>query len=160
MDRVRFGRALGFGARQAGKALWKAGEAAVASPPTVPARNQATQPAVQKTIQTGRAAGQKVRAGVGQVRSTSAGVKRGGKRFGEAIWGPFVKASSVLWLEVTGVFFGLFALTAAGGVWKLRHAYATPGTPREHFWFSIGMMLLFGWFTVSSFLRASRRNRR
>ena len=50
--------------------------------------------------------------GVVEARATTAGVKRGGKRFGEAVWGPAARLSGVLWLELTGVFFGLFMLTS------------------------------------------------
>lgn len=143
MDTVRFGRALGAGAREAAKALGKAADAAVAPNPVVT-----------------RKVGQRVaHAGAG-VRQAGVGVKRGGKRFGEAVWGPFVKLSGVLWLEVTGVFFGVFALTAAVDVWKRRAEFGVGGAARQHVWFAVAMMLVFGWFTVSSFTRAHRRGRR
>ena len=138
MDRVRFGRALGTGAREAGKALWKAADAAVAPNPA------------------GKAVGVKV----AQARAAGAGVKRGGKKFGEAVWGPFVKASGVVWLEVTGVFFGLFCFTAGVEVWKKRADFWGAGEARTHVWFAVGMLVVFGWFTGSSFLRARRRGRR
>src|SRR5579863_7670330 len=105
MDRVRFGRALGTGARDAAKALMKAADAAAApnpegQRPASPVVTKAVAPVVRQ---------------VERAKATTAGVKRGGKRFGEAVWGPFAKASSVLWLEVTGVLFGMFA--AVAGVW-------------------------------------------
>jgi hypothetical protein len=150
MDRVRFGKALGVGTREAGKALWKAADAAIAPDPG----------AARAANDRGRVAGEKVRESVVQARSTTAGVKRGGKRFGEAVWGPVAKASGVLWLEVTGVFFGLFALTAAIEVWKRHGDFRTPGDGRQHAWFALAMLVVFGWFTVSSFLRASKRSRR
>ena len=137
MDRERFGRALGAGAREAGKALWKAADAAVAPSPA------------------GKAVGVKV----AQARAAGAGVKRGGKKFGEAVWGPFVKASGVVWLEVTGVFFGLFALTAGVEVWKRHGDFWGTREAKEHVWFAVGMLVVFGWFTGSSFLRARRRGR-
>ena len=64
--------------------------------------------------------GQQAARTTSQVRQTGKGLKQGTKRFGEAVWGPFVKLSGVLWLELTGVFFGIFAVFAAGGVWKMR----------------------------------------
>jgi hypothetical protein len=147
MDRVRFGKALGVGTREAGKALWKAADAALAPNPS--AANDR-----------GRIAGAKLREGVVQARTTTAGVKRGGKRFGEAVWGPVAKASGVLWLEVTGVFFGIFALTAGIELWKRHGDFRTPGDGRQHAWFALAMLVVFGWFTVSSFVRASRRGKR
>ena len=97
-----------------------------------------------------------------QARQTKEVLARGGKRFGEAAWGPFVKLSGVLWLEFTGVFFGIFALFAATGAWKLRgdlHQTATNHEAHVHFLLSAGMALVFGYFFVSSFVKASRRSR-
>jgi hypothetical protein len=98
-----------------------------------------------------------------QVREVKAGVARGSKRFGEAIWGPFVHLSGVLWLEVMGVFFGLFVLTASMNVWKLRgnlHDIGVNHTEHQHLLFSVVMLVVFGYFCVSSFVRAGRKSRR
>ena len=98
-----------------------------------------------------------------QVKKTGAGIKQGGKRFGEAVWGPFVRLSGVLWLEFTGVFFGVFALSAGIGAWKLRgavHGAAANGDSHMRFLLTVGMALLFGYFCVSSFIKAARRERR
>jgi len=97
---------------------------------------------------------------VQSVKATSAGVKRGGKRFGEAVWGPFAKASSVLWLEVTGVLFGMFAAVAGVWAWTHRGDLAATGNPAHQEWLRIGMLALFGYLTVSSYVRAARRSRR
>ena len=153
MDRVRFGRALGGGAREAAKALVKAAEAAsspnpAAAGPPAPGRN------VAGTV--GRVAGR----GVEQARVSAAGVKHGGRRFGEAVWGPLVKQSGVLWLEFTGVFFGLFAVTAGLAVWKSRWDLLGTGAGQQRAWFAVAMLLVFGYFTVSSFVRARRRGRK
>ena len=75
------------------------------------------------------------------------------------MWGPLVKQSGVLWLEFTGVFFGLFALTAGIGVWKNRGDLLGSGVGRERVWFAVGMCVVFGYFTVSSFMRARRRSK-
>lgn len=146
MDRVRFGRALGGGAREAAKALIKAADAAAAPSPVGKKAGEVV----------GRAA---VR-GAEQAKASTAGIKHGGKRFGEAVWAPFVKQSGVLWLEFTGVFFGLFALTAGVGVWKNRGDLLGNGAARERVWFAVGMCLVFTYFTASSFVRARRRGRR
>ena len=137
MDRERFGRALGFGAREAGKALLKAADAATTPSPPRP-RPTRSQPTV--------------------INPTN--LKRGTKRFGEAMWGPVARASGVLWFELTGVFFSLFALTS--GLWLARNYrdFAHPGPPRQHILFALAMLLLFGWFTASSFLQAAKRSRR
>ena len=41
---------------------------------------------------------------------TTEGLTRGTKQLGESVWRPFVRLSGVLWLEFTGVFFGIFAV--------------------------------------------------
>src|SRR5580704_10098915 len=108
MDSVRFGRALGIGARAAAKTLVTAVDAATAPNPSVPAKTPAGAGAPStegKAADTGARMGQQAARTASQVRQTSEGLKRGSKRFGEAVWGPFVKLSGVLWLELTGVFF-------------------------------------------------------
>jgi hypothetical protein len=96
------------------------------------------------------------------VQQASAGVARGGKRFGTSVWRPFVKASGVLWLEMTGSFFALFALFAAQSTWMHRadlHQTALNHTAHQHFLVSCGVTLAFTYFSVSSFLKARRRSR-
>ena len=93
------------------------------------------------------------------VQQTSAGVKRGSKRFGQAVWTPLVKVSGVLWLEVTGCFFALFAVFAAVELWRRRGDLHAAGAPRQHLAFAAAMFLVFGYFTVSSFVKAHRRSR-
>ena len=96
------------------------------------------------------------------MRQTGQGLKEGGKRFGEAVWGPFVKLSGALWLELTGVFFGVFAVFAGSGAWKMRAALFETATNHDahvRFLVSVAMTALFGYFCVSSFVRANRRSR-
>jgi hypothetical protein len=76
------------------------------------------------------------------------------------MWGPFVKLSGVLWLELTGVFFGIFALTAAGAAWKERGGMHGTAANHEHFFWAVVMAAVFAYFCVSSFMNASRRSRR
>ena len=178
MDRVRFGRALGAGAREAARALMKAADAAAAPNPNAAAHTSSAvrpvpasipgpvprpvPPEVQSPARQGgagaRAAQQVVRARR-SAATTTAGVREGSSRFGRAVWRPFVKLSGVLWLEMTGVFFGLFAVTAAVGVWKSRGELHGEGTAEHRIWFAAGMLVLFGYFSISSFLRARRRGR-
>ncbi len=73
--------------------------------------------------------------------------------------GPLRAASRALWLEVTGSFFALFAITFGGGAWRLRASItaAAPGANRHNFYIFLIMAMLFGYFSVSSFLRANKR---
>jgi hypothetical protein len=179
MDSVRFGRVLGIGTRLAAKTVVAAVDAAASPNPSaktseVEGKSLPGAPAQQRIVATAAPmpqVGTQVRTQVGaqvqqaqaQVKKTGAGIKQGGKRFGEAVWGPFVRLSGVLWLEFTGVFFGVFALSAGIGAWKLRgavHGAAANGDSHMRFLLTLGMALVFAYFCVSSFIRAARRERR
>ena len=116
MDSVRFGRALGVGARAGGEDGGGGGGCGDGSESFGEGEVTGAGTAWQGCFG-GRLAGwaDRLRASTAQVRQTGQGLKEGGKRFGEAVWGPFAKLSGVLWLELTGVFFGIFALFAGRG---------------------------------------------
>jgi hypothetical protein len=165
MDSVRFGRALGIGARAAAKTLVTAVDAATAPNPAAKGNNAASTPqtAASKAESSGARLGQQAARTTAQVRQTSEGLKRGSKRFGEAVWGPFVKASGQLWLELTGVFFGIFAVSAGIYVWRLRgelHETAANHDAHVHLLVAVAMAAVFGYFCVSSFANANRRGKR
>jgi hypothetical protein len=166
MDSVRFGRALGMGARAAAKTLVTAVDAATSPSPSAGVKANTAHngaPSESRAAASGVRLGEQAARTAAQARQTKEGLARGGKRFGEAVWGPFVKLSGVLWLEFTGVFFGIFALFAATGAWKLRgdlHETMANHDAHMHFLLSAGMAVVFGYFFVSSFVRASRRSRR
>ena len=157
MDRVRFGRALGTGTREAARALLKAADAATAPNPNPPQPRPVQPRPVQPSPVQPRPA-QQVAQQIHQARVTTTNIKRGGKRFGEALWGPFAKLSGVVMLEVTGVLFSLFALTAALDIWKHHADFHTAAPGRQHLLFATVMFVVFGYFTASSFVRASRRS--
>lgn len=164
MDSVRFGRALGVGARAAAKTLVTAVDAATAPNPSAAAKPRTEQKttATAKAASAGTRLGQQTRRTTAQAIETGQGLKRGGKRFGQAVWAPFVKLSGVLWLEMTGVFFGIFALFAIGGAWKMRaamHETALNHLAHERFEWAVVMAGVFGYFCVTSFVKARRRGR-
>jgi hypothetical protein len=172
MDSVRFGRALGIGARAAAKTLVTAVDAATSPNPSAEVKGKQAAGAVPSaeagpTAASVRAAatarlGEKAARTTAQVRQTGRGLKEGGKRFGEAMWGPLAKASDALWLELTGVFFGIFAVFAATGSWKMRAALReTAANHGAHgrLLISVAMAALFGYFCISSFVKANRRSR-
>ncbi len=171
MDSVRFGRVLGIGTRLAAKTVVAAVDAATAPNPSAKATTSETASnqrgnstsTESKVESTGARLGQKAAQTTAQVVQTGQGLKRGSKRFGEAVWGPFVKLSGQLWLELTGVFFGIFAVFAASTAWKMRgdlHETATNHDPHMHLLLTAGMAVVFGYFCVSSFVKSSRRGKR
>jgi len=188
MDSVRFGRALGMGARSAAKALAGAVDAATAPNPAQRRKESQTsapspRPPVKPVVSTAaparpaaapvrpaasgpiasaaRSAAKGAASAAIHVEATRKGIARGGKRFGESVWGPFARLSNVLWLEITGSFFGIFALFAASAVWShradLNPANHPPRDARLHLLVFLAMALVFTYFSVSSFVRAYRR---
>lgn len=148
-----FGRKLGIGVRVASQILRDRASAASAAgagarvatgPFSPPDPGRAPSPVAGKMP----GAAQKTR-----------NIGRASKRFGEAIWGPFARISGVLWLEVTGLFFGIFALFFAQNVYRLRHQFTTGG---EHgkLWIYASLTAIFAYFTFTSFYRARRKAKR
>lgn len=179
MNSVRIGRTLGIGARIAGKALSKALEPAAA-----PNASGSAGPSARGTGADGtgggggaaRAAGggalngqdakahamarpndhTNVRARAPEYRAKGKAIAHGTKRFGEAVWGPFAHAGRTLWLEVVGVFFGVFALFFGQQTWVRRAQYAH-GPEHQHFLAFAIVFVMFVYLSASSFVRSARR---
>jgi hypothetical protein len=94
-----------------------------------------------------------------KIDSRVAGAKRGAKAFGKAFLGPFTHAGGILWLEITGLFFALFALFFVQSVYRVRGAWRQ-GPEHAHLLLYIALAVGFAWFSFSSFLRAYRKSRR
>jgi hypothetical protein len=153
MKPEEIGRRFGIGVRVVGRiakermddapAKASAGKSSTAkgnnSPAAAPAWSAQT--ATNARIQTGRAAGKTARAAGRGV----AGFLR-----------PFGRIGGILWLEVTGFFFGLFAAFFATTLWRSRTDYAQ-GPHHQQFLIAAVLTLVFGYLSVSSFLRARRR---
>jgi Na+-transporting NADH:ubiquinone oxidoreductase subunit NqrB len=76
------------------------------------------------------------------------------------ITAPLRRASRALWHELTGSFFALFAFSFSLGVWHSRaNALSSLPADRHRFYGVCALALLFGYFAVSSFVRARRVNR-
>jgi len=163
MDRVRLGRALGYGARHATKTLISAVDAATAPNPSAgtATSQRAAQPNPANTPPQPSPIAQ-----VAEAYRTVAEVKKNARThargLGQSVLTPVKRFSSVLWLEVTGTFFALFALVLGQGVWRLRNSFkASPLSPEAHkAYFYLALFLVFAYFSVSSFVRANRRQRR
>ncbi|MES2393839.1 MAG: hypothetical protein V4555_19540 [Acidobacteriota bacterium] len=164
MDKVRFGRALGYGARHAAKSLAQAVDAA-----TTPAPAGAGRPAGTATVVGGGSAGGSGNSAVRQdaaarVAAAARGVaqaKAGSQELKRSVMAPVKAFTSVVWLQVTGTFFTLMALSLGSGLWKLRDALKQPMESREaqEFYVCAAMFLLFAYFAVSNFARAKKRER-
>ncbi len=150
MDRVRFGRALGYGARHAAKTLLQAADAATAETPARAAAREPVAPVdrvAEKVVQTQR---------------TVAATKQHAGRLGRSVWTPVARFSSVVWLQVTGLFFALIAMFLAQGAWKERAAWHLPlgSHGATKFYVLAVAFAAFAYFSVSNFVRAYLRERR
>ena len=85
--------------------------------------------------------------------------KRGVKAFGQGLLGPFTHAGKLLWLEITGLFFALFALYFAQNVYRVRTSWRQ-GPEHSHLLLYCALAAAFAWFSFSSFARAYRRSKR
>jgi len=145
MDRVKFGRALGYGARHAAKTLAQAAEAASTPNPT--ASKPLSRPVERRT-----SAGPR---GIPDVQT----IRAAGKQAKSSLVTPIVRFSSVVWLQVTGVFFALVAFTMGMAAWKARagwHSAANSHGSIKLFAY-LAVCALFTYFSISSFVRSARR---
>lgn len=180
MDPVRFGRVLGAGARVAAKTVIQAADAAAAPNPSNTNSGARTGSTGAAAIggQGSPVAGERASSGVAEVlpgasasrRSAPAqgtpapgGIREGMRRFRREVWKPTARLSGVLGLEFAGVFFAVFAVFALVAALRLRTAWratASNGPEHHQLLVSLGMAAVFGYFCITSFLRARRRARR
>jgi len=104
------------------------------------------------------------RAGTGPATPSSAQIAEGGRRIargagraGAALWKPFAHATGQLTLQITGLLFAFFALGFGAKCWQL---YRSAGWRDHSLPMYLGFGVLFLWFAVSSFWRATRNGRR
>jgi len=134
-------------------------------PPAAPSQEQssrveaASRQAAENLRQTTEKAAQTMRQQAPAVAAKARGVKEGTRRFGKAMWGPFAHVSSVLWSEVTGAFFALFMFYFALGIYRYHVDYRA-GVNHQKFVIHVILTLIFGYFTVSSFYIARRKEKR
>jgi hypothetical protein len=144
MDSRNIGRALGIGVRVAGRiAGQRIGGPAPSSATSTRAKTQSVgaarlvtqaRPQAQAAIRTAAQTGGNVSKGIG-------GLLR-----------PFRRVGGIVWLEVTGSFFLLFAAVFALRLWQ---NWSGIGEVSRDF--SIGAAVVFLYLGVSSFWRARRR---
>jgi hypothetical protein len=162
MDRVRFGRALGYGARHAAKSLMQAADAATASNPAAAPKTTAAPSPQQPANSSSLPPASRVAERMVETQRTAVRTKTHAKALGRSVWSPLAKFSSVLWLQVTGVFFTLLALFLSQGLWKERGAARLPiGSHAAVMFYLHGLAFaVFAYFAISNFVRAHLRDRR
>jgi hypothetical protein len=155
MEPNRFGRKLGIGVRVASRmAKERAAKAASATESAAPAS------AAQPSHTTPRpAAPQPASRPAKNLVEPARRVGEGTRRFGQAFFGPLKHVSGTLWLEITGLFFALFAVFFGQNAWNTR-ASAVHGPQHNLFLLYAIVTLVFLYFCISSFVKAMRRGRR
>lgn len=136
------GRKFGIGVRIASKMLLDRAVRDTPPPTAADASSQVQQAIPQSQVYAGR----------------GKAVAKGSRKFGEAVWKPFAHASSVLWLEVTGMFFGIFTLFFGMNTYKLRTQWEI-GPDHQRFLVYTVATLIFAYFTFSSFYRARQKEK-
>jgi hypothetical protein len=148
MEPKKVGRTLGIGVRVASNMLRERVERAAASSPAASQAGNGPRPASTSDRP------------VVPMSSRVKTAKRGAKAFGQALLGPFTHAGGVLWLEITGLFFALFALFFVQSVYRVRTAWRLASPEHTHLLLYCALAFVFAWFSVSSFTRAYRKSRR
>jgi hypothetical protein len=69
---------------------------------------------------------------------------------------PFARVGGILWLEVTGSLFLLFALVLLPALWRTRPAHLS-GPYERSFLVAAGIAAMFLYLGISSFWRARKR---
>ena len=163
---------MGYGTRHAAKTVAAMVEAAAAPGPSVTSAAASEVHAGARTgASTSRAEVLPPPAEARAVRTVppvskgqaKAGLGLGVQRFRKSFWGPLAVFSGALWLRVTGLFFALIACTLGSGAWRLRtHPGVVAGGfhPLPRFWVFVVFAALFTYFALSSFVRASLKERR
>ncbi len=157
MEPNRFGRKLGIGVRVASRMVKeRAAQANQKSDATAP--QQAATPASQSRPPQPRPSAPPSRPKKNYAEPARR-VGVGTRRFGQAFFGPVKHISGTLWLEITGLFFALFTVFFGQSAWRTRTS-ALHGPEHAHFLLYAVVTLVFLYFCLSSFVKASRRSRK
>lgn len=152
MDKVRLGRALGYGTRHAAKTLAAVAEAAAAPDPRGNVSASADSPVSARPAQPHTAATPR------RTSAAAAGPRR--PELVRSVWRPLATFSSVVSLQVSGTFFALLAATFGTAAWRTFAAHPIAGSPeRGHLWLLLAITVLFTYFAGSSFWKANRRSK-
>jgi hypothetical protein len=141
MKAQKIGRVLGIGLRIAGGVVR---ERMAAGAQNAGAQSARTAPAPQTIASTG-------------VRGAAAGRATGSIARGVGgFLRPFRRVGGLVWLEMTGVFFFLFVLVFARGLWRMRDGWAQVEN-RPKFLVFAALMAVFLYLSASSFWRTRRK---
>jgi len=151
-----FGKRMGIGVRVAGRIAKKRFEEKSAATPTGQSQSVPLPNLGQMHAQVTAQVNSQVREATREVAKKTPRYARAAGRGAGAFFRPFRRVGGILWLEVTGFFFALFALYFATDLWRIRQNYAQ-GPQHQHFLISAAMLILFAYLSASSFWRTKRK---
>jgi hypothetical protein len=157
MDPNTFGKRVGIGLRIAGRMAQQRVQESTAEAGSPASGNGESRTQAPQQSQGG--VSREVRTTSAQIRDFSNKSHKVTRAAGRGIGGflrPFGRVGGLLWLEVTGFFFGLFAVFFAQGIWRTRLSYAS-GPEHTRFLIAVGLTAVFAYLSVSAFWRARRR---
>jgi hypothetical protein len=160
MEPNRFGRKLGIGVRVASRmAKERAAKAASAPQSASSAPQTASQAAPPPNTTPRQSTPRATPRPIKNYAEPARRVGEGTRRFGKAFIGPLAHVSGTLWLEITGLFFALFAAFFGQNAWRIR-ASVLHGPDHAHFVVATLATLVFAWFSITSFIKAEQRSRK
>jgi hypothetical protein len=156
MNPNEFGKRLGIGVRVAGRIARQRARQAdqpTASPPVPPDDTQSSEARVPSP---GIVIPPRYAANARDFQQRTHKLTRAAGRGVGGFLRPFSRVGGILWLEVTGFFFGLFALYFATDLWRTRVSYLA-GPQHQRFLIAAAMTAVFGYLSISAFWRARRK---
>jgi len=153
MNPNEFGRRLGIGVRIAGRI---AQQRAQSQPRDVASASAPRGPANLPPVAAAEAPRRTPALKAAELGKRTRNVSRAAGRGVGGFLRPFGRVGGILWLEVTGFFFGLFAVYFAQDMWRTHTSYMV-GPQHQRFLVAAGLTLVFGYLCASAFWRARRR---
>ena len=165
MEPNRLGRIIGIGARVAADKLRERTVQASAAahrpaPPLPGPQGPSTLPPHSQSIRATAPTAAPSQPAPPKPTAHPTGAQRlaqGAGRFTSTLVRPFAHATGILILQITGLFFAFFALGFSVYSWQI---YKVAGWRDHHLPLYAAFAILFAWFAVSSFWRASRKQKR
>jgi hypothetical protein len=155
MNPNEFGKKLGIGVRVAGRiAQQRAQETAKSKSP--PASSEGSPAQTQRTVYEPVRPSVPSARDIREMKEKSHRITRAAGRGIGGFLRPFGRVGGILWLEVTGFFFGLFGLYFAVDIWRTRLNYLA-GPQHTRFLIAALLTAVFGYLSISAFWRAKRK---
>ncbi len=87
-------------------------------------------------------------------------IARAGMAFGRNFLSSIARVLHILWLQITGCFFALFAVVCGSAAFREYRDYTGGKTPLNHVLLIGAVAATFAYFAITSFLHARRRGDR